>query len=343
MTLAEITEQLLRALPPGYAPRLGPDLLGIYECVAQMLKTWCADVVDQLRLEVNPRTCEQKLAEWESALGLGETTVARFGTTAQRRNQVIAKLRERGSLSIPDLRAVMQMFFGYADPQAIQVLETSRALLKAAHTYTTLLAVPAAIGNFPPLFCPFEVLKDDAQVGPAGAQLDITITGYLEELRFSLVGPAGTTQQAYWDEGFLGAGSVTAQRFMLYAPTAKLFGDPGKTQVSIAGQVQGIWSLRIVRTGANPATLHSAKLFVEGVGRTATGQGLGGAMYEFAVVADPALLGADYDLTGALRALQRIKPAYMGAAVMTKNNVMGGGLLAIPDIATTIPDASIPG
>lgn len=335
MTLSEVREQLLAALPPGMPQRLGPDLRAYYEGIAEVLKTWCADIVDRLRREANPRTCEQMLSRWEAALALTETTVAKFGTTAQRQRQVIAKLRERGSLSIPDIRAVMQMFFLYADPSAIQVLETSRSALKALHTHAA-SGLPAAITVFPGLAVTWDITKDVGDVSEAGAQVQINITGQLEDLMFELVGPLGSTQKATWDEGYLGTGAVVAQSYMLYAPRDKVFGVPPNTW-SIAGPIYGRWTLKALRTGIPLATLHSASLFVEGIGRVPGGEGLGAAMYEFAVVADGALLGSGYDLNAAYDALQRIKPAWSVARM-----AMGGGLLAIPDLPETLPDASIP-
>ena len=72
------------------------------------------------------------------------------------------------------------------------------------------------------------------------------------------------------------------------------------------------------------------------------GEGLGAALFEFLVIADPALLGTGYDIEGAFKAIQRVKPAHVLGSIVVKNTVMGGGLLAIPDEPTTLPSRSIP-
>lgn len=345
MTIAEVEDQLLRFLGGGIKARLGPRLRDYYYGIAAALKTWCADQVDVARRELNPLLMEQKVPDWEAAMALGDSKIAKTGTITARRHQVIAQLRQHGSLSIPDLRAALQPFFLYADPAQIEVIETDRAALRTAHTYagTTAGGFPAAVPTaFPPRVIFFNVI-DDGPVGPAGAQLRLKLSGYPNEMTIALVGPDGVTQQAFWAPGYLPEGPVVEQQYMLYAPRDKVFGQ-SYTATKLAGQVAGQWSLRILAPGGHMSTVHEADLFVEAVGRNAKGgDGLGAAMFEFQVVADPALLGPGADLAAADKLIQKIKPGYTLGRVLRKSGVMGGGRLAIPDTDSAIPDAGIPG
>lgn len=338
-TLKELTASLLALLPPGLVSRMGPDRRKIWEAIADTLRTEISDRIDRLDAENNPAQVVQFLALWEEALDLSGTKVARFGSISRRQAQVVAALRSMGGdLSIPALRALLAPFFDYADPAQIEVLEPDRAALKAAHTYLAKTTLPAVIPTgFPPLVVFFEIL-DDGPVSDAGAQIFINVTGDLSQMTFTLLGPGGTSQQVFWDVGELGDGAVTNANFVLYAPPTKQLNG-----ASIRGQAKGMWSLIcVVRSGV--AALNSAAMFIEAVGRNSLGQEcLGNELHSFVVVADPALLGPNADLDAAEGALLRQKPGYTGAAIVVKNIVMGGGVLAIPDLPTTIPDASIPG
>ena len=83
----------------------------------------------------------------------------------------------------------------------------------------------------------------------------------------------------------------------------------------------GVW--RLTAFSGPGATLEQADLFVEGVGNlydaaippNKTGEGLGSAKFEWDAYADPLLLGAGYDLIGAQRTLDRIKPAHTSATI----------------------------
>lgn len=341
MTLKEVRQMLLGALPPGLSKALGPDLQLILEGIAAALKQECADLLDKLRKEINPATCTELLPEWEVAFSLTETAAAKYGSTTARQNQVLAAWRQNAPNSIPSLRALMQPFFLYADPDQIQVLETDRAALKTAHTYgADASGVNVPVG-FPGGGTNFWVI-DDGPVADAGAQLSINIDGWLEELTFTLTGPDGASQQAFWDVGFVGSGQVVDTNFVLYAPRDVNFGTP-TNPLYVRGNTLGRWRLQVVSRGPHTARINGASLFVEAVGLNARGgEGLGSVMHEFAIVADPALLGIGNDLDAARRVLLKNRPAWTGSSIVKKNPVMGGGLLAIPDEPTTLPDASIP-
>ena len=283
--------------------------------------------VENLRLELNPATMTEKIPDWEEALGLSQSPIAQFGTTAQRRSQVIATLRSFGSsFSLTDLRAIAQPFLKYQNAQDIEILECTRSALDALHTQTDSTGWLLAAGPPPVRMSTSFTVLDDGAVSLAGARVVVNYTGFMEELDFDLRGPGGF--QKIWIPGYLGSGSVTNQDAYLYAPEAA------------GGPVMGTWTVQVTSSGAHNATINSVSLIVEGIGRDASGNdGLGSAMFTFAIVADPTYLGAGADPEGLWQFLQRIKPAHTTATVVRRTAF---GLTAIPDLATTLPDMSVP-
>ena len=335
LSVDDVKALLVSLLPPGsgdlYALRNSDNIGGLFYAISRTLKAYGLDRLDQLRLELNPSTMVEKIPDWELACGLTNTPVAKFGTVAQRRNAVLAVLRAHASFSLDDIRAAVQPYFLYADPTQIEIIETNRDDLRTAHTYVN--ASPIILGVNATGGTVINVL-DDPRVSPAGATVQIELTGLLEELSFTVTGPDGSGGAVQFPAGHLGAGSVTFEVFTLFCK-------------QFAGQsIHGPWRFD-VRTGPTMgATVDAWTLFVEGLGviydymGQRAGQGLGAAIYEFAVVADPALLGTGYDLNAAYRAIQAIKPAHVLGSLVVKNGV--AGVCAIPDEPETIPDACIP-
>lgn len=338
MTREEIRRLLIALFPDGsedlYAFDTEAYLGGTVDAIAGALKGTLTDRIDQLRLEVNPSTIEESIPDWEGATGLTHTPLASFGTDEQRRNAILSVLREHGAFSLDDIRAAVQPYLQYADPSQIEIVEPDRVAQQAAHTYADATPYTAT--------APFNSssrsisVADDPRVSPAGAIVNLNLTGLLDEVRFRLTAPDGFAKN--WLPGFLGSGSVTTQNFTLYAP-------------EMAGRrILGAWTLTVTAGGTTNATIHSWNIFVEGLGvnyDAATppnriGEGLGAALFEFLVIADPALLGTGYDIEGAFKAIQRIKPGHVLGSIVVKNTVMGGGLLAIPDEPTTLPSRSVP-
>jgi len=332
----EVKQLLVSLLPPGseqlYALRNTDKIGGVFYALAQTLKQYGTDRVDQLRLEVNPSTMTEKIVDWEEACGLTNTPLARFGTTEQRRNAVLAVLREHSSFCLDDLRAAVQPYLNYQDPSQIQILETDRVALQALHTYQNL--TPLAIGSNSTEGSTIRVL-DDPRVSPAGAMVHISFTGNLSEVQFILTSPSGAPYVKFWLAEELGTGAVTDAIRVLYA--REMAGAP----------IYGDWTL-YVRTGAAAATLNAWSIFVEGLGvnydnsmpPNRIGEGLGAAMFDFAVVADPALVGTGYNREGAYGAILKFKPAHTYGNIVEMNAV--ADLCAIPDEPETIPDRSIP-
>lgn len=337
MTQAELKQLLVSLFPDGSDQLYDLDNsanLGLtLHALAGALKQVYADRADQLRLEVNPKTIVEKIPDWEGACGLSATDLARFGTPDQRRNAVLSVLREHGSFRLDDLRAGLQPYLLYGSSADIEIIETDRDALRTAHTYSD--STPLVVGASSTAARTLRVL-DDPRVSPAGAQVNINLSGNLSEVSFRLTGPDGT-QQA-WPVRFLGEGAVTASVYTLFG---REFAD---------APIHGDWALSLTTGAGGGATLHSWSLFVEGLGvnlggpppypPSRLGEGLGAAMFQFLLMVDPTLLGTGYDLGGAYRAIQRLKPAHVLGNYGLKSAL--GDNCAIPDDPTTLPDRSIP-
>lgn len=328
-------QMLVALLPPGseqlYALRNTDYIGGTFYGLAKTIKEYGTDRVDQLRLEVNPSTIVEKIPDWEEACGLVNTPIARFGTIAQRRNAILGVLREHSSFSLADVRAAVQPFLLYANPEDIEILETDRVLLQAAHTYTN--STPLVV---PPLTLAESTITvlDDPRVSPAGAIANIDYTGDFSDSQFSLVGPSGGFAIKTWYPGDFGTGPVVNGIRTLFA--REMAGFP----------IRGNW--KISCNSVSGGTLNSWSLFVEGLGvnfdtaipPNRIGQGLGSAIYEFVVIVDMTKVGTGYDLGGLYKAIQKVKPAHVLGNYVVKNTI--AGLCAIPDEPETIPDRSIP-
>lgn len=308
-TRDDVFQALIKALPDGLEQDLyalgKTDYIGgtLWSLAGQLLEQ--TQRIDALRQGI-PATIVESLPEWEQACGLSQTSTARVGTVTQRRNAVLAALRQRGSFAKDDIRAAIQPYFLYADPSAIVINEPDFAALETAHTYTN--AVPVAfIGSGT---MDIVVSGDGAPVSIAGARLTLTITATnLASLSFRLRNPDGFEVNIGREILSPLAESATAVEFRLFFP-------------EMAGHAtDGTW--RLTAYSGPGATLVQGDLFVEGVGNlydlaippNKIGEGLGSAKFEWDAFADPLLLGAGYDLIGAQRTLDRIKPAHTNATI----------------------------
>jgi hypothetical protein len=274
-TRDEIRGLLLSLLPPGHPYDLTPhvgDAWLIFDSYAEGIRQQGYDFVDRLRRESLPSTCIEKLPDWEEALSLAETRIAKFGTTAQRQAQVVAHLRKRGAPAGPHVQAAVQPFLGYADPSTIRIITCDRTALTLEHIYSlgglVLTANTTRVAT---------VRAGDAgAVARMGAQLRLNLThAHPEDLTIALLGPNGSAGQAAhsWT---LPPGALVAADVFLNAPDAA-----GKT-------IDGVWTLGFVcaNTGHN-GTLNAAEIFVEGVGRDVHGiDGRGAQMGDWAVLVE---------------------------------------------------------
>lgn len=328
-------KQLLVSLLPAGSDQLydlantaviGGTLYGLAGSLKQVL----LDRIEQLHLELNPSTMTEKIPDWESACGLTNTPIARFGTLDQRRNAVLAVLRTSGSFSYDDIRAIVQPYFLYQNASQIVILETSREAFRTAHTYANTTPISLMAGSSASARV---TVLDDPLVSPAGAHLLVLLQGHSEDIELVLVGPDGTLFT--YAPGSLPPNDGSLVLYDLCAP-------------SFAGHpIKGTWTMR-VRTGTHTLAIFVWAVFVEGIGviyDTAMpphriGEGLGAPIFNFTVVADPALLGTGYDLVGAQRSVTRWKPAHTQGFISLASGF--GTACAIPDTSNAIPDTAIP-
>src|SRR5574337_198263 len=101
------------------------------ESIATAVRLKGTDAADQLRQEIRPQTATEKLADWERIFGLSQSRTAIYGTLDGRRSQVVARWRESGASTVPNIIAALAAVLGYQP----QVLEHARAAMTAAHTY----------------------------------------------------------------------------------------------------------------------------------------------------------------------------------------------------------------
>lgn len=257
---------------------------------SEVLKAYGTDQADDVARETSPLTCVDVLPTWESDLGLSGTKAAISGTVAQRQQQLLSRMRERGALTVARIQAVLAPLLGYADPSQLIVKTTSRSELRALHTYQAGAVLPLDL----PASVYFRVM-DDAKVSPTGAQVDVTLSvTALEDCTFTLVSPAGTSVTQV---NALGEGATTAEDFRLYFP------DCAGLDVLPPGKIASLWRLDVTGTG----TLDAASLFLEGFGRDSSKlDGLGAAIFYWAAVYEPAKSSGGADLDAARAAIRRI-------------------------------------
>lgn len=331
LTVADVKEELIGAYPPDIGDFLDwEDIPGdIAEAEAAAILEHAIKDVEKLRLEANPLTVTQDLPEWEQVTGQTESRLARSGTVAQRRAQIISRLRERGATTVDMIRRVVQPFLNYADPSQIVVSEASRAELRAKHTRHNVIP---QILNAAPKSVAWKV-RDDAKVSKAGAQVDLTMhIPNLAHLVVQLSGPDGIPHTIIGP----GVGGVAGTGVRLYFPAC-------------AGEnIYGTWGILISLTNGDSGGLTEAELFVEGLGRDFKGNdGLGAAKFQWGVIVEDAKLGAGFDLRGAFSSIKRINYATRAGHIIRRSNGIGklppGQFAALPDDPNTIPDECIPG
>lgn len=314
---AEVYRLFLSLLPPGHDQLydLGPegDFAAFFGAIARHLTSRGFEAVDTLRAEVLPQSAEALLPEWEAATGIASSPTVTYGTVADRRAAVIARLREAGSYSRPEVRAIVGVILGYTDPSQLVIVETDRAALRTLHTYENALGGSIPVGGI--WLVQTIGVNDDSEVSAAGVRLEVTLNHPdYSQLAIRLFGPTGIAGQAQsvWIPS--GAGSSTLVL----------------TDSAVAGKtILGTWTLQIASSGVG-GTITSWRLFVEGVGRDAGGsEGRGAEAFWWAAYADPALEGVSSasDHAAALRALGRIKPAHTRATLLTTLTPVPGALV----------------
>jgi len=319
LSIKDVRGILLQLFPPGhlydwYTPR--SKVSRFLDGLAEAVKTFGYDIVDRLRHEMNPATAVDKLSDWENALAIASSYTARYGTVAQRQGAVVAKLREFGAFTLGNTRAILAALLGYVDAGKLVVVETDRAKMRAAHSYTDGKSYPPSVWAVASVY-----VSDGGTVGRAGVQVDLQL-GALPSAPFViyLASPSGRYQS--WASTTLGRPSLKLRLYSL-----ELVGE----------RCLGTWTVVVVSLSGATTTppIASWSVFVEGAGR----DGLSKDLCTWGAFLDPALAGkngAPADREGARTAISRIEHAHTNGVLLTS-------LLAIPDDPNSVPDGCLPG
>ena len=298
--------------------------------LAAVIKDKLTDTVDTLAVEVNPVTCVQNLPRWERVFGITSPS----SSLAKRRAAEISRFRELGSVvTKPMVQSVIAPLLAMADASQLVVIESDRAALRTAHTYSwagtrSYSTTPASIRIHVP---------DDAAVSPAGAQLDLTLTGDLGKLSVTLTAPDSTAVSVGY--GNVGRGSVTGGSVRLYF--RNLAG------AAVGGVFGGDWTAAL-QASSGSGSVTAAALFVEGTGRDSTKHdGLGAAVWYWGVMVEESKIGPNADLVAARSALQRIHYACRPVSLLRRSSGAGalaaGNFAAVPGDPGSIPNGALPG
>ena len=337
-TQAQARQLLFSLLPPGELYDLDnstSDVYKFFNAFAQTVKTYGFDILDMLETEFNVSAATQKLPDWEAALGLTQCPGV-SGSLTERRQAIISRLREFGSIGIGSIPPVIAPLFGsYTNLGLVDFIEVDRAGFGARHTHTsgTALVITTPAG--------WHFHVPDAGY-TAISSLTFTIdTGAssisdANDFKIQITSPSGSTK-IYFLNSALG-GTVSQAAGIQTSRVISL-----KTN-EIAGPARGIWSVRMEKiTGVGPGfTVSDVSLFVEGAASTGDSAeglqrlpGLGTGAYEWAV--------APFGATNPIDAhcvqltLDRIKPAH------TKASYIYSAARTFPDEARAVPGRFIPG
>lgn len=321
----EARKYLLGLLPPGveklYDLEPNGDFYFIFDAVAELLRSYGFNLLDRLRTEQFPSKVIDKLVDWERFLGISRFFIARFGTTAQRQQSVVSKIRERGPFIDTLVQAVLAPLLGYDPTTTLEVLRASRSALRFEHTYTTgptLWSIADTVTDYKLIN-----VHDGGKIAKAGARV---------LLEFGAGGPYNGTVTLTAPDG-------TAQSWTLTdVDDAGITGLYGKT---LAGaSIRGLWTITVHNTsGAAMPVIVS--FFVEGIARN---QNTAGAVWHWGVYADPAHVGelGFSDFEAVLASMARIKHTHdVGSLVISKEpwpGVESGLHAAIP--GRCIPSAA---
>lgn len=195
-TAQDITDELISGMPEGFTDLMDmqdPDGPGpLFAALGAVLAETAIDRLDDLRDQLSPTACSgDTLADWEAALALSPSRIARAGSIAQRRAQVIARLREWGAPTLDLIRRVVYSYLGYSTPADVVILESDRDALRALHTYRW--TGSRSIG---PVSTDL-IVADGGTVGPGGAAVDLCCsTDELASCAVTVYAPDGTLYSA---------------------------------------------------------------------------------------------------------------------------------------------------
>lgn len=274
--------------------RYGKNVYQIVNWLGEALKVYGYDQVDRLYREILPTSCIEMLPAWEELLGI-QLTPSALETLSidERRALVLARLREKGPLTVAAVEAIFAALVRYAPGLHPDVLLIPTTSIRVANLYTDTLDAPTGI----PVGTAFDgtnlirytrTILDGGVVWDAGVQVQLELSaGNTEGLRIQLTGPDGTVAQ--WEGGPTGLSAEPIYRSPAQAGAA----------------IHGAWRLNIYRVAGAPAVnLISWSLYTLGKHHGGRGQ----AKFWWGVYFDPAhQYAAPRDIEGTL---DRITQSY---------------------------------
>ena len=192
-TAEDIRDELISGMPEGFTDLFDmadPDGPGpLFTALGEAIAETAIDRLDDLRDQLAPTTCSSAtLADWEAALALADSRIARAGAVEVRRAQVIARLREWGAPTLDLIRRVVYSYLGYASPADVVIRESDRAALRELHTYRWTGARtigPASIT---------QTVRDGGTVGAGGVAVDLCASvDELDSCTITVTAPDSTT------------------------------------------------------------------------------------------------------------------------------------------------------
>lgn len=313
-TASVTTADAIRIIKEAWPPRSDslydwndPDALvaKIFDALGIVFKLYGFDQSDRVFREVNPLTTVELLPAWEALLGISlSDTALRVRSADQRRQTVLARLREMGPLTVHNLAAIFATMAGYVAPQRPEVIEMGEAAMRPANLYTDTLggAIPTGTTfDATNLIRHTPTLLDGGIVWDAGVRVTLNLSAMSSDaLHIRLTGPDFTT--ADW----LGGPNLTT------AVTLRSAAHAGRP-------IHGTWKLQIWRTVGSPAvTLNSWSLYTLGK----RWGGRSGVKHIWSVYLDPAHQTVDARDIGTT--LDRITQSYCeGFCIYDKTSIPG--------------------
>jgi hypothetical protein len=266
-SIAEAKQLLLAHMPPGAAKWMSFEngsVSSMWSAVAQATKAYGFDALDALRRETKGLRLVDRLPDWEAILRIPVNTLRSLD---QRRAQVIARRREFGASTLPNIQ-------GAAVPIASAttlIVEHNRTALDSLLS-GTFGPVTVGAGNTGQAHC---TMHDNAAASDAGLRFRCSFSGGTEgAIVLTITAPDGT--QKSWQSQI----DTSSAEFVLF----------GK---EFAGcQILGVWTLEIDNTaGSADAELDAPNaLFIDGIGRTNGVDGLGSRIFEWSISVDEGAL-----------------------------------------------------
>ena len=302
--------------------------------LADAVKLYGYDQVDRVLREVSPLTCVELLPAWEAVLGISLSKAALRGrTVAQRRRVVLARIRERGPLSLHNLCAIFAQLADYAPGSRPEVIELDgltdmRTANVWSETFVTPTAVPLGTGfDLTNLTRQTPVLLDGGHVWDAGAEVSLVLSSTnTSGLRVRLMCPDFSVAEWGAESYPLPSGLVSLLKL--------------RSPAHAGHAVHGSWRLYVYRVAGAPAVnLSGWSLYVLGKGHGGRGQ----AKFNWSVFLDAAhqlVDRRDVETT-----LQRITQSYARGFCVYSKRARPGELLTVggQSIGVHRPGRFLPG